>query len=202
MARGRLQPTFAKEGENRRTRVLSALFGLICERGYSRTTLADLAAAAGMSPSHLLYYFDSKDAVLVELFELCATKMREDVESLPGETSAARLNALADYFFGGKVMTRRDQSFMLELFGLATHDERLRRIKAGFDRRLKGWLADVFRSARRPSRVSAEDAAEIALATLVGLFTSAYFDERLETAHGRTLFRAVLTDLAGSGARK
>lgn len=197
VAKARAQTALAPRDEDRRGRILAALFDLICERGYSRTSLADLAAAAGMSPSHLLYYFPNKDAVLIELFEFCAQKMLRDVVSLPADTPERQCTALADFFFGGDVMTRRDQSFMLELFGLATHDERLRRIKANFDRQLKAVLAALFRRTARLEGVSAEDAAEIALSTLVGLLTSAYFDETLEPARSRVLFGAVLAHLAG-----
>ena len=200
MARAGLQGAFGKRDEGRRGKVLKALYDLVCDEGYARTTLASLAAAAGMSPSHLLYYFENKEAVLVDLFELCAQKLLRDTLALPGETPVEQLDSLTDYYFGGSILRRRDQSFMLEIFGLATHDARLRRIKASYDRQMKAWLTGIFRRTPRLPGLSAEDAAEVALSTLVGLVTSGYFDETLERARERTLFRAVLRHLAGLDA--
>ena len=200
MARTKLQRAFAPREDGRRGGILAALYDLICERGYARTSLSDLAAAAGMSPSHLLYYFESKEAVLEELFEVCAQRMLRGVLSLPADDPATQCDALAGYFFADEVMTRRDVGFMLELFGLATHDPRLRRIKANFDGQMRAYLTALFRRTPRLAGVSAADAAEIALATVVGLLTGAYFDETLEPARGRALFHAVLSHLAGFDA--
>ena len=50
--------------DKRRSRILRALHDCVIEKGYAKTTLADVARVAGMSSSHLLYYFRGKDAIL------------------------------------------------------------------------------------------------------------------------------------------
>ena len=51
-------------GHQRRRRIYKALHHCIINKGYVKTTLADIAKAAGMSPSHLLYYFKGKEDIL------------------------------------------------------------------------------------------------------------------------------------------
>lgn len=196
MARRRLQRGIAPRDRDRRSAILRALFRCLRDRGYIATSLADVAAEAGMSPSHVLYYFSSKDAVLESLFELSAGNMLRDVEALRRDDVADHCDALADYFFGGRVLGRTDQAIMLQFFGLATHDRRLWQIKAGFDRRVKSHLEALLRRGGLGS--AAADASEAAYAELVGLLTSLYFDERLARSRAKALFRGTLARLAAS----
>jgi AcrR family transcriptional regulator len=181
---------------DRRRGVLRALFRLICEKGYSNTSLADLAAASGMSASHLLYYFPGKDAVLAELLDLRAQNILRDVLSLHGDSPDEVFDALADYFFGGAVMTRPEQGAMLELFGLSTHDRRLWRIKSNFDAQMNAYLTAIFRRTSGAATRPADESAETALAVLVGLLTSSYFEEHADPPRARRLFRQALARLA------
>ena len=73
-------------GENRRKRIFSSLHDCIIKKGYSKTTLADIAKSADMSPSHLLYYFDGKDAILEDYFQKVALQI---VERLAASSSSA-----------------------------------------------------------------------------------------------------------------
>jgi AcrR family transcriptional regulator len=194
MASGRLQRGIAPQDDSRRSAILRALFRCMRDRGYTATSLADVAAAAGISPSHLLYYFPNKDAVLEALFQAAADHMLRDVAGLAGGTPEEQWEALGDYFFGGRVMTRPEQAIMLQFFGLATHNPRLWQTKADFDRRLKERFTAIFAQAGGRSR-RARDAAEAASALLVGLFTSSYFDEGLELSTAHRLFREAFVEL-------
>ena len=53
------------EGIDRRARVLEAAMYAITEQGLDAVSMRDIAARAGMSPGHILYYFESKDALLL-----------------------------------------------------------------------------------------------------------------------------------------
>lgn len=61
-------PAQARAGGKHRGGIFKALHDCIVEQGYARTSLTDVARAAGMSPSHLLYYFPGKDAILEDYF--------------------------------------------------------------------------------------------------------------------------------------
>lgn len=54
------------KGADQRGRVLAAAIEAIAERGPERVTVRDIASRAGISPSHVLYYFGRRDQILVE----------------------------------------------------------------------------------------------------------------------------------------
>jgi AcrR family transcriptional regulator len=187
-----------RRGITRRRQILQALHDCVIENGYAKTTLADIARTAGMSPSHLLYYFEGKDAILEEYFDSVAARLRQRINGFRGEPVKRQIELLADLFFSGKGITRSEIGFMLECFGAAVHDSKLHRYKMDLDRFCKAHLRDLFRQA--PNRSSpAKDCAEVAYAMLIGLRTAAYFDERLTLPQARRLFRAQVRNLAQSG---
>lgn len=52
-----------------RERVFEAFAGLVADRGYDATSLADVASAAGMSRATMYNYFSDKDALVVAFAE-------------------------------------------------------------------------------------------------------------------------------------
>lgn len=51
----------------RREAIVEALRVSMVKKGYAKTSLVDIAKTAELSPSHVLYYFRDKEAVLDEL---------------------------------------------------------------------------------------------------------------------------------------
>jgi len=183
-------------GGKRRALILSAFHDCILSKGYAKTTLRDVAQAAEMSASHLLYYFPGKDTMLEHYFENVAQRIVERIESFRKEPPEQQIGLLADLFFAGKGITRSEIGFMLECFGVAVHDKPLRRDKKKLDRNCKGYLKELFEQS--PSGPSgASDYAEISYAMLIGLRTAAYFDRKLELPRARRLFYDEMLNLAG-----
>ena len=54
------------KGADQRDRVLAAAVDAIAERGPHRVTVRDIASRAGISPSHVLYYFGKRENILME----------------------------------------------------------------------------------------------------------------------------------------
>ena len=54
---------------DRRERILRAAAELIAQRGYLGVNLADIGTAAGIVGSGIYRHFDSKAAILVEMFD-------------------------------------------------------------------------------------------------------------------------------------
>ncbi len=86
----------ADDFDDRRSQILRAALDVISHRGYSDTRVADVALRAGISPALVMYYFQTKDRLLVE-----ATRLAEDLwyqhgnrrlEAIPSAT--ARLEEL------------------------------------------------------------------------------------------------------------
>ena len=185
-------------GGKRRKRIFQALHDCIIEKGYSKTTLADIARIAQMTPSHLLYYFSGKDAILEDFFENVAQRIVERMEGFRTETAERRIDLLVDLFFAGKGITMSEIGFMLECFGVAVHDKQLRSEKAALDRFCKTYLEELF--VESPCGASmARDSAEIAYATLIGLRTAVYFDERIDLPSARRLFHNSIQNLTQTG---
>ena len=183
-------------GGKRRVLILAAFHDCIISKGYAKTTLRDVAKAADMSASHLLYYFPGKDTMLEHYFENVAQRIVERVDSFQTESPEQQISLLADLFFAGRGITRSEIGFMLECFGVAVHDKPLRRDKKKLDRFCKSYLQKLFeQSPSGPD--SARAYAEISYAMLIGLRTAAYFDKRLGIPRARRLFHNQMLNLAG-----
>jgi AcrR family transcriptional regulator len=179
----------------RRGRILRALHDCVIEKGYAKTTLADVARVAGMSSSHLLYYFRGKDAILEYYFEEMAGRLLDRIDSFRTERPERQIDLLAELFFAGKAMSTSEIGFMLECFGAAVHDEKLHQEKSELDRDFKKYLAALFQQSPGGS-AKAGNTAEIAYSMLIGLLTVAFFDERLGLPKAHRLFRAEMLRLA------
>jgi len=185
-------------GDDRRRKILQALHDCVIERGYPKTTLADVARAAGMSPSHLLYYFDGTDAILAQYFANVAQRITDRLDSFRNEPPDQQIQLLAELFFAGKAIKRSEAGFMLECFGVAVHDKRLWQAKTALDEFCKEYLRQLFE--RSPcGAANAATSAEVAYAMLVGMRTMAYFDEKAGPNQARRLFQAAMSNLANLG---
>lgn len=196
VAKTRDDTTPTSRGDRRRSRILEAFHDCIIDKGYAKTTLRDVAGAAGISASHLLYYFPGKDSILEHYFEEVAVRIVDRIESFRNEEPVRQVGLLADLFFAGKGITRSEIGFMLECFGVAVHDKVLRKQKRKLDRTCKAYLAELFSQFPSGSDRS-EVHAEIAYASLIGLRTAAYFDKRVTLATARRLFHDEVLTLAG-----
>ncbi len=176
-------------GDSRRERILVALHDCILDKGYSKTTLREVAQTAGMTASHLLYYFSGKDAILEHYFEVVSARIMGRIDSFRQESPAKQVELLADLFFAGKGITNSETGFMLECFGVAVHDKQLHAEKAALDCYCKDYLEDLFLTASC-DEAGARDCAEVAYALLIGLRTAAYFDDQLELLDARRLFHS------------
>ena len=177
-------------GGRRRARILSAFHDCI--------TLRDVAKAADMSASHLLYYYAGKDILLERYFANVSERIVGRIESFRSASPEQQIGLLADLFFAGKGITLSEIGFMLECFGVAVHDSELQSDKTKLDRFCKQYLRDLFKQTPRGSK-RARDYAELSYAILIGLRTAAYFDERLGLPRARKLFYSEMMNLAGYG---
>ncbi|MEV6968418.1 TetR family transcriptional regulator C-terminal domain-containing protein [Hamadaea sp. NPDC051192] len=90
-----------RSAELRLDALLRIAADVIVERGFARTRTADVAAAAGVSPSLVYYHFPSKDAMLTQAFAYVAeqdlARMQAVIESKasPPEKLAKLLRHLA-----------------------------------------------------------------------------------------------------------
>lgn len=74
-------------GFDRREQIVAAAAALFTEKGYDRTSMRDIAAATGILSGSLYYYFSSKEALFVEVFNAGMTVLTK------GARAAAALEA-------------------------------------------------------------------------------------------------------------
>lgn len=91
-----------KKGGDKRDRILKAAVKVFARNGFHGTRVSDVARAAGVADGTIYLYFDSKDEVLVSLFEDRVEKLIAYVnEELPRLPSApARLRAIIEMQLG------------------------------------------------------------------------------------------------------
>ncbi|GAA3818350.1 TetR/AcrR family transcriptional regulator [Streptomyces coacervatus] len=83
-----------------REQVLAAAMGMIAERGLEKLTMAALGREVGMSSGHLLYYFRSKDELLLQALEWSEGRLGAERGRLlaRGGTARERLDAYVDLY--------------------------------------------------------------------------------------------------------
>jgi AcrR family transcriptional regulator len=142
-----LAPAVRTIAIEQRRRVLDAALDVIAERGLAATRIADISAQAGMSPGHVLYYFSSKDRVLVEALRHIEDRMHEaaGIELAAIDPGPDRVRRLLELNLPDG---RADPGWTLwlEAWALAQHDDGVRDLVAELE---KAWillLAEVVRA--------------------------------------------------------
>ncbi|WP_457100703.1 TetR/AcrR family transcriptional regulator [Microbacterium sp. P5_E9] len=80
---------------SRRDEIRSIAAGLFEKRGYSGTTMAHIAEAAGVLPGSLYHHFESKEAIAIELLELVQDDFERLRQRLAGDALESREDELA-----------------------------------------------------------------------------------------------------------
>ncbi len=92
----------------RRTQLIEATIEALAERGFSRTTVTDVAARAGISHGLVLFHFQSKENLLAETLDFLAEEYRVNWQSALAEAGDApedQILALIKADFTEKVCT-------------------------------------------------------------------------------------------------
>lgn len=175
-------------GDQRRRRIFRSLHDCILDKGYVKTTLADIAEGADMSASHLLYYFKGKEAILEQYFESVSVQFLQRIAGFSNREPREQIQLLADFWFKGEASTRQEIGFMLECFGAAVNDDVLRVTKAEFDTHCKAYLIDIFNGGPSVFMDNPKDAAEVSYSLMIGLRSAVYFDDDIDLADAHRLF--------------
>jgi AcrR family transcriptional regulator len=168
----------------------------MAKKGYAATTLCDIAEEAGMTSSHLLYYYPGKEAILEAFFKAVIGGIEKQISTLKDCEPEARLEAIADLFLNPKGLRKVDQGVMLDLYGQAVQNKAMRKLRIAHDRRIKDVFVELF-SQLPGADGTAEDSAQAAYAILFGLRGNSFYDPQLSPAHANRLFKQTLFRLAG-----
>jgi AcrR family transcriptional regulator len=148
-----------RSAELRLDALLRIAADVIVDRGFARTRTADVAAAAGISPSLVYYHFPSKDAMLTQAFAYVAeqdlARMQSVMESraTPTEKLAKLLRNLAP--------TGRSKSWAIWIDGWseAMRVPELEKVSRRMDLRWKEALTEVIDAGVADASFTCDDAA-------------------------------------------
>jgi AcrR family transcriptional regulator len=147
-----------EQNEARRIEMLRAAAELICERGFGDTRIADVAKRAGVSSALVIYYFGTRDRLLVDALRYSEESFYEAAEQMLAEVPSLheRLSLLIRWTC---VPEGNDEipgawGLWFDLWAQAfRHDE----IKAGrveLDARWRKMIVDAIKSAELDSKVN------------------------------------------------
>lgn len=146
------EPAPATENnEPRRIEMLRAAAELICERGFGDTRIADVAKRAGVSSALVIYYFGTRDRLLVDALRYSEESGYEAAEKMLAEIPSLhdRLSFLIKWTCVPEADSEMPGAWGLwfDLWAQAfRHDE----VKAGrveLDARWRAMIADAVKSA-------------------------------------------------------
>ncbi len=109
-------------------------YRLIAEKGFSHLTLQDVAARAGVSKGIILYYFDSKESLFLEVLAWLVSKIDRHIRvevskaSTPKEKIAAYVNAM----FVGIEANREFYKVYLDFMSQSMHHDGFRSFNLKF----------------------------------------------------------------------
>ena len=102
-------PPRTQSRETRRAQLIEATIATIAARGYARTTLTEVAKAAGLSHGLVLFHFQTKERLLAETLAFMAEEYRQHRAAAlagAGPAPAARLAALIEADFQPAINTQ------------------------------------------------------------------------------------------------
>ena len=125
--------------ELRRQELIEAAIATISVRGFDRTTIRDIAAAAGASNGSVHYYFDTKEALLRAAVAESDSQFRERVraEVARVEGAAPKLKRIIELCFPEEPAEGPDWAVFVDFWQQAVRDEAFRSI---FEAANVDWL--------------------------------------------------------------
>jgi AcrR family transcriptional regulator len=145
--------TRQKQSKDRHQEILEAAARVITDRGLAETRISDIAERCGVSPGLILYYFESKDRLLVEALTHANDKyyLAQARELRRLSTARERFERLVDLSVPGLLpdVERLDEwALWIETWVRALRDPALAKEAEVLDRRWRQSIADIIRSGR------------------------------------------------------
>ncbi len=185
--------------EVRRQQILAAAVRVICDRGLCETSIADIAAAAGVSAALVVYYFGAKDRLMAAAMAYSEERFYARIAAVDRtarpSVQLVRLIQLccpSDAEADGEVWD--DWAMWMELWPRSRHDPLLGPAREALDRRWWLTISAVVRAGQEAGEFAAVDPDDFAvrLAALIdGLcIQAALHDPELPPARVQSLLVA------------
>lgn len=151
----------------RREAMLQAAAELICERGFGDTRIADVAKRAGASSALVIYYFGTRDRLLVDALRYSEESFYDAASTMLGEISSftERLSKIVEWCcvpqLDGEVPGAWGLWF--DLWATAFRHSEVADARVELDRRWRDLIEEVVRDGQRSGEVGEADARRFAL---------------------------------------
>jgi AcrR family transcriptional regulator len=173
-----------EQNEARRIEMLRAAAELICERGFGDTRIADVAKRAGVSSALVIYYFGTRDRLLVDALRYSEESFYAAAEEMLGEVSALRerLSLLIRWTCvrEGNEEIPGAWGLWFDLWAQAFRHDEIKSDRAELDARWRAMIVDAIESADASEFDAKVDARMFALefaALLDGLSVQVALDD-------------------------
>lgn len=157
-----------RPGRDRHQEIIEAAVRVITERGLAETRISDIAERCGVSPGLILYYFDSKDRLLVEALTFANDRfylrMSREIRRLPRAWDRlVRLIELSTpgYLPGEEPLD--EWALWVEIWVRALRDPEMAREREVLDKRWRAAIAEIIRGGQESGEFPPGDADELAL---------------------------------------
>jgi AcrR family transcriptional regulator len=156
-------------GKDRHQEILEAAARVITDRGLAETRIQDIAERCGVSPGLILYYFESKDRLLVEALTFANDKyylaQARDLRRM--DSAREQLERLVDLSVPGllpEYERLEEWALWIEIWVRALRDPALAKEREVLDRRWRQSIADIIRHGRETGEFpDGEDAGELGM---------------------------------------
>lgn len=150
---------------DRHQEILEAAAQVITDRGLAETRIQDIAERCGVSPGLILYYFESKDRLLVEALTYSNDRfyLRTSRELRRMTSAKERLGRLIELSVPGllpEYSLLDEWALWLEVWVRALRDPQMAKDREALDRRWVQTIADVIRHGRQTGEFPTDDAAD------------------------------------------
>ena len=170
-----------ENNEPRRIEMLRAAAELICERGFGDTRIADVAKRAGVSSALVIYYFGTRDRLLVDALRYSEEAFYEAAERMLAETPSVRerLSMLVRWTCVPEMSDEIPGAWGLwfDLWAQAFRHEEVKAGRVELDARWRNMIIDTVKSAELDADIDARMFALEFSALLDGLSIQVALDD-------------------------
>ena len=180
MAANKKRPTLIEEV--RRRQIVDTAIETIAQRGFSGTTLNDIAKNAGVSTGVITYHFKNKDDLIEQSIKKLLDAPNAHVIARVDEQSRHR-DRLRAYIIANIEFMREHRSHSVALiysFGSIGSDQERRRIMARQHAKIRKYLTKILKAGQDTGQFGdfhAETVAQILFAALEGVMLQWVLDE-------------------------
>jgi AcrR family transcriptional regulator len=156
-----------RAARDRHQEILEAAARVITDRGLAETRISDIADQCGVSPGLILYYFESKDRLLVEALTYANDQfyLRLSREMRRMTSARKQLERLIELSVPGLLPEYGlfdEWALWLEIWVLALRDPAMAKEREVLDRRWRQSIADIIEHGRETGEFpDGEDAGEL-----------------------------------------